>query len=305
MLIDFTEIPQSNGNAFQQDIFEKFCRDFLQSLGYTIISEPARGADGGIDIKVEELRTGIGGITKVHWLVSCKHYAHSGGSITKSIESDIRDRVERYDCEGFIGFYTTIAATSLQQSLDALTGKMQYQLFDNEKIERFLIGVKTRENLFMSYFPESYKKWKDLYFYQEPVKLLDAYVEHKSKVDMEKQGGLKKIVELFGTTAEAIKQIRSNESVVEALESEKIQYSIIPEFSNSMFDKSFPEIWDIVRDILKGMGEDPEMVKKYRQFSIGTYGQINYILYSNRLMVCQEFADELDEAFSEIKDMLT
>jgi len=305
MLIDFKEIPQSNGDAHQQDIFEKFCRDFLQSLGYTITSEPARGADGGIDVKVEEVRVGIGGTTKVHWLVSCKHYAHSGGSITKSVESDIRDRVERYNCEGFIGFYTTIAATSLLQSLDALSGKMQYQLFDNEKIERFLVGVKAQENLMMSYFPESYKKWKDLYFYQEPVKLLDAYVAHKSSITHGKQGGLKRLIELFGTTAEAIKQIRSTESVAAALESERLHYSIIPEFSNSMLDKTYPQILEVIKEALKQINEDPEMAKNYREFSIGRYGQINFALYSNRLMVCQEFATELDEAFTEVKDMLT
>ncbi|MEL7198420.1 MAG: hypothetical protein AAGL10_08910 [Pseudomonadota bacterium] len=42
-MIDWTEIPDG-------EIWESFGRDFLVSLGLTVIAEPGRGADGGRDI---------------------------------------------------------------------------------------------------------------------------------------------------------------------------------------------------------------------------------------------------------------
>ncbi|MFI5141096.1 MAG: restriction endonuclease, partial [Bacteroidia bacterium] len=127
MLIDFKEIPQSNGTMPTQDIFEKFARDFFKSIGYEIELDPARGADGGIDIKVSELIDN----KKFFWLVSCKHYAHTGKSITKKIETDINDRIVQEKCDGFIGFYSTIANASLSQALEKSKNKLPYKLFDN------------------------------------------------------------------------------------------------------------------------------------------------------------------------------
>ncbi len=115
-MIDFTEIPKANTGSGDQDTYEKFCRDFLHELGFSIIQEPSRGADGGMDLKVEEMRKGPFGITKIHWLVSCKHYAHSTKSITPQIEQDILDRVKSNHCQGFLGFYSTTVSTGLQKN---------------------------------------------------------------------------------------------------------------------------------------------------------------------------------------------
>ncbi len=71
--LDFKEIPQANLASGEQDTFELFARDFLETLGYEIISEPNRGADSGKDLIVLETRIGIGGKSFVKWLVSCKH----------------------------------------------------------------------------------------------------------------------------------------------------------------------------------------------------------------------------------------
>jgi hypothetical protein len=69
-IIDFKEIPRGNIADGQQDQFEFFAREFLDLLDYRIVSGPSRGADGGRDLIVEELRTGPGGETKIRWLVS-------------------------------------------------------------------------------------------------------------------------------------------------------------------------------------------------------------------------------------------
>ena len=71
-VLNFKEIPEAHIASGLQDTFELFARDFLDFMGYRIITDPDRGADGGKDLIVEESRTGVGGETKIKWLVSCQ-----------------------------------------------------------------------------------------------------------------------------------------------------------------------------------------------------------------------------------------
>lgn len=75
--LDFKEIPQANLANGKQDTFEMFAREFLELVGYKVLSGPDRGSDLGRDLIVLETRSGVGGETYVRWLVSCKHKAHS------------------------------------------------------------------------------------------------------------------------------------------------------------------------------------------------------------------------------------
>ncbi|MCT7614904.1 restriction endonuclease [Aliarcobacter butzleri] len=159
-VLDFKEIPQANTGSGNQDTFELFTRDFLEFLGYKIINEPDRGADGGKDIIVEEIRIGVGGKTTIKWLVSCKHNAHSGNSVSPSIESNIRDRVETHGCQGFIGFYSTLASSGLSTNIQALKKALEYQVFDNEKIENKLLSSPDGLKLAKRYFPKSFETWE-------------------------------------------------------------------------------------------------------------------------------------------------
>ena len=109
-ILDFKEIPEAYVSSGMQDTFELFARDFLSFMGYKIITDPDRGPDGGVDLIVEEKRTGVGGETIIRWLVSCKHKAFSGKSVSSTDETNIRDRVESNNCQGFIGFYSTLAS---------------------------------------------------------------------------------------------------------------------------------------------------------------------------------------------------
>lgn len=159
-MINFKEIPAANGNE-NQDKFELFARDFLQAMGYSIVSDPNRGPDGGIDIKIKDIRKGVGN-TEVFLLVSCKHFAHSSNSVTAVVEVDILDRVSRHGCSGFIGFYSTIAHSSLTDKLSDLKTQSQikeFECFDSSKIESHLLKVVDGRTLFHRYFPESYIKW--------------------------------------------------------------------------------------------------------------------------------------------------
>ena len=140
--IDFKEIPPGNNSGEDQDTFELFARDFLELLGCEIVVPPGRGADGGRDLIVLETRQGILGITNFRWLVSCKHNATSGKSVTLKDKNDLIGRVKSKNCQGFLGFYSTIPGESLKSRLDELkkTGDSTSRidemfLFDREKLK--------------------------------------------------------------------------------------------------------------------------------------------------------------------------
>jgi hypothetical protein len=156
--LDFKEIPQANLANGEQDTFEMFAREFLEITGYKVLSGPDRGADLGRDLIILETRSGVGGETFVRWLVSCKHKAHSGQSVGLSDEQDITDRVKAHCCKGFIGFYSTLPASSLTKKLDGIKGdnaSFEYQIFDREKIEYNLFSKSAGIAIAQRYFPGS------------------------------------------------------------------------------------------------------------------------------------------------------
>ncbi|AXG71784.1 hypothetical protein KORDIASMS9_04042 [Kordia sp. SMS9] len=160
MILDFKEIPKANTGNGDQDTFELFSRDFLEILGYEIIQQPDRGADGKKDLIVQESRHGISGVTNIKWLVSCKHYAHSGKSINDSDEPNILDRISVHECDGFLGFYSTLPATSLGKNFEGLKKKTQIDSFDKERIEKIMLESPEGIRLASRYFPISFEKYK-------------------------------------------------------------------------------------------------------------------------------------------------
>lgn len=159
-VLDFKEIPEAHVPNGLQDSFELFARECLKFIGYRIITDPDRGADGGVDLVVEERRTGIGGETIIRWLVSCKHKASSGKSVSAVDDANIRDRVEANDCHGFIGFYSTIASAGLAGVLGGLKGKIESQIYDREKIEGALLHSARGLEIAERFFPKSLAEWK-------------------------------------------------------------------------------------------------------------------------------------------------
>ncbi len=157
-LLDFKEIPEAHKGSGVQDTFELFSRDFFELLGYKVLRGPSRGADGGCDLILEENRSGVGGTTVVKWLVSCKHKAHSGASVSKTDEAEVRDSVESNGCHGFIGFYSTLPSSGLLQKVRAI-GSMDHQFFDSSRIEQSLLASAKGLELAKRYFPKSYAEW--------------------------------------------------------------------------------------------------------------------------------------------------
>lgn len=158
--INFKEIPQANLANGEQDTFELFARDFLEIIGYEIKTEPNRGSDGGRDFIVTEIRRGVGGITRIPWLVSCKHHAHSGKSVNPNDEINILERVTQHNCLGFLGFYSTIASSGLSQQLEGVrTNKsdFEFQIFNGETVSTKLLANPELGILLEKYFPKSFE----------------------------------------------------------------------------------------------------------------------------------------------------
>jgi hypothetical protein len=91
--------------------------------------------------------------------VSCKHKAHSGGSVTPEDEQDIHDRVRTHNCKGFLGFYSTVPSSGLATKLNASDLTFEVQIFDHERIEKQLLGPSGLA-LAKRFFPVSFSAWQ-------------------------------------------------------------------------------------------------------------------------------------------------
>lgn len=171
--IDYKEIPPANSSNGQQDTFELFARDFIQTvLKFKILSQPNRGADGGKDILAEESRYGTVSEDRIKWLVSCKHFTESGRSVSEADEQNITDRLEQHSAQGFLGFYSTLASSGLGNRIDALKSKYEVEVFDGRRIEEMILG-RNHYQLLRRYFPDSYSKWVEKS--KEPTLLMNEY----------------------------------------------------------------------------------------------------------------------------------
>lgn len=157
--LDFKEIPVPTAGA-SRDQFELLAREFLEHLGFKVIVGPDRGPDAGRDLIVEELRSGIAGASRLRWLVSCKHKAHSGASVTPEDEPDIHDRVRTHGCQGFLAVYSTVPSSGLAAKLNAAALPFEVQIYDSERIEGHLLRSQSGLQLAQRFFPESSARWK-------------------------------------------------------------------------------------------------------------------------------------------------
>ena len=170
MIVDFTEINPANSSDGNQDQFELFARDFIEAIGFTIISHPDRGPDGGKDLIISETLSGIRKSSKRIWILSAKHYAHSGKSVGVNDEINIRDRVEKHKADGFFGFYSTLPSSGFADTLNGLNDKIIVDYFDKGMIQQQLITNPILENVFRAYFPKSYLHFNSIGGYPSTTK---------------------------------------------------------------------------------------------------------------------------------------
>jgi hypothetical protein len=184
-IIDLKEIPPANTGAGDQDTFELFARGFLQALGYFIEDGPNRGADGGKDLIIIEPLSGIINDARRRWLVSCKHFAHSGKAVGVDIEKDINDRLQQFDCDGFMAFYSTLPSSGLGNKFSSIASKgISVEVLDSGKIAQYLISDERLHNVVAQYFPESYKRKRKReieYKYQQQLLIIEF--GQKSKIE--------------------------------------------------------------------------------------------------------------------------
>lgn len=166
-ILDFKEIPQADTASGEQDAFELFAREVLDFLGFRVLQGPARGADLGKDLIVEETRAGLIENTKIKWLVSCKHFAHSGRSVRPDEEKNVFERVSAAACDGFLGFYSTLPSAGLSELLHRQSA-VPIKFYDHEEIERHLIASPAGRTIANRYFPNSAKKLR-----HTPAKIFD------------------------------------------------------------------------------------------------------------------------------------
>ena len=204
-VLNFREIPEAHRPSGRQDQFEFFARETLELIGYRTETGPDRGQDGGRDLIVQEVRTGIGGMTNLRWLVSCKHKAHSGQAIGVSDEVDLRDRVEANGCNGFIGFYSTVASSALTKKLANLSRRFEHQIFDSERIEQHLLGRPGGLEIALRYFPASMLRWRQESIFQATL-LLEGNSD--SLTDEDRRNLRMQIARVIGVDVEQVRIVR-------------------------------------------------------------------------------------------------
>jgi len=155
--VDFCEIPIDSRNGKLADTFELFAREFFSAIGFRIIEAPARGPDLGRDLVVEELLVGKFVNEPKRWIVSAKHYAHSGNAVRESDEIDPKGRVDSAAAAGFIAFYSTLPTTGLRNRLTGLP-TVQVEIFDSGRIAQYLLTRFELSSVFQQYFAKSWRR---------------------------------------------------------------------------------------------------------------------------------------------------
>lgn len=274
MLIDFKEIPKANTGNGDQDEFELFARDFLSEIGYTIVEEPARGADGGKDLIVTQGddRKSAG---RIRWLVSCKHHAHGGKAVGTPEEQNILDRTRAKKCDGFLGFYSTIPTEGLMTRLRELENDISHRVYDKGKIDSLITGYEEREVLFMRFFPESYKKWRGLRYHNEPVQLFNSYLARKHK------NYIQLIENVFGKTENLIRRLNDFDTLEGVFGFQNLEVTVSEQAIENIFRmKTFEENSQPQETMSKILFQEiPQILLDEKGIDIrdGIYGKITWM----------------------------
>jgi hypothetical protein len=158
--LDWSEIPPAHEGGPDQDRFELFARDFFDTQSFSILQGPGRGVDRGRDLIVGEAVTGMLTATARRWLVSAKHKAGSGKSVTPQDEPDPIGRVRVHSADGFMAVYSTLPSSTLDDTFDRMRSQnINVHVFDRGRIEKALLSDSRLRPVFKTYFPRSYDRF--------------------------------------------------------------------------------------------------------------------------------------------------
>jgi hypothetical protein len=94
------------------------------------------------------------------WLVSAKHKAGSGKSVTPQDEPDPIGRVRVHLADGFIAVYSTLPSSTLDDTFDRMRSQnINVHVFDRGRIEKALLSDNRLRPVFKTYFPRSYDRF--------------------------------------------------------------------------------------------------------------------------------------------------
>ena len=316
-IVDFKEISQGNISNGNQDEFELFAREFLLAIGYKIIEDPSRGADGGKDLIVSK-QTENG--DEVNFLVSCKHVAFSSAkSVSPKVEFNIIDRVISNKCDGFIGFYSGITTSGLSNIINGIKTNICIEIFDHKRIERELVNNINLNSVFQSFFQESYKKCIDITAYGTSEKLLEYYLKnYKIIYDTYKN--------IFGTLTEMVFKIKKFEGFERAIKDSGYQKIILDDLvSKFMTFKPYKHANYQGGSIKLSIEEYiPKEIKYLHKIDVGkkckmttvSFGDLSenrytsnknpwcIFIYPNHIVGCENAFLVLEEFFTDIKKIL-
>lgn len=155
-MVNLLEIPTPRGANL--DTFELFARDFLEAIGYNVVDGPDRGTDGGRDLIAVETLRGPWSEIELRWLVSVKHFAHSGRAVGLKDEPDLLERLAAFRADRFLGFYSTLPSSGWVDRLRKLD--VPSALYDRGRISTALLQDSRLDRVFAVYLPQSYTKAK-------------------------------------------------------------------------------------------------------------------------------------------------
>lgn len=182
-MLNFTELPKDGVR------FEQLVRDLLLRAGlrphWTGV-----GADSGRDLLATEHLIGPLRPTEALWLVDCKHFAHSGRSVSVKDVTDIVDRCQRVSATGFLLATSTQPTAELTRKLLELQQKhiLSTLVWDGVELENRLL---THSNYALAQraFPSSpLDEWQIFYTEREErwtahYKGQFLFVESRSGID--------------------------------------------------------------------------------------------------------------------------
>ncbi len=132
---------------------EQLTRDLCQALGYRA-AWSGKGPDGGRDLIVEEpTSSDFGGFPR-KWLVSCKHKAIGGGSVSYEDIGDVPGRLVQHGCQGFLLVTTTQPSSGLIDAFDDWRARTPYLYYywDSPALKQLLLR-EAASGVAQVYFP--------------------------------------------------------------------------------------------------------------------------------------------------------
>jgi hypothetical protein len=136
-MLDFKELPETGTD------FELLIRELAFTMGYRVLWS-GKGPDAGSDLLLDEVGDPALGAQTRRWLVSCKHYAHSGRAVGQDDLNGILEACKQHSAKGFLLACTTHPSSAATKRLaDLASDDLATHCWDSATLERLLTSPLT------------------------------------------------------------------------------------------------------------------------------------------------------------------